>query len=370
MGMVYLNHIHSFFLWNLSSTIFIIKAQKIFENQSLLREVLQLNTTAARDQSMLTGKSRKQRPGSSGRAKRLSVKSHHRKRAMILYGIMLPALVILLVYKYIPMVSGILISFKDFRIARGILASEWVGFENFEKMFASPFFPMILKNTIFISLKKLLFGFPAPIILALMINEVRQNQVKRLFQTAYYLPHFISWIVIGNMLFAFFAPESGALSPVFNALGIPFNPLMNTGIFQEFLVATEIWKEIGWGCIIYLAAITAIDPSMYEAAIIDGANKRHQLLYVTLPTLLPTIMTMLLMRVGQILDAGFDQIFILQNDIVYRVSEILDTYVYKLGFEQGDYAMGTVAGLFKSVIGLVMVVTVNKIAARFDSEVV
>ena len=145
---------------------------------------------------------------------------------------------------------------------------------------------------------------------------------------------------------------------------------MNTGIFQEFLVATEIWKEIGWGCIIYLAAITAIDPSMYEAAIIDGANKRHQLLYVTLPTLLPTIMTMLLMRVGQILDAGFDQIFILQNDIVYRVSEILDTYVYKLGFEQGDYAMGTVAGLFKSVIGLVMVVTVNKIAARFDSEVV
>ncbi|HIU31583.1 MAG TPA: sugar ABC transporter permease, partial [Candidatus Caccousia avistercoris] len=226
---------------------------------------------------------------------------------------MLPALLLIVIYEYIPMGGGLLIAFKDFRITRGILGSDWCGFRNFEMLFTSPFFSMVMKNTIVISLYKLVFGFPAPIILAIMLNEVRSSKVKRVFQTAYYLPHFISWVVIGNLLFAFFAPQSGMLSGVFQSLGITFNPLMDSNVFQGFLAATDIWKEIGWSSIIYLASITSIDSALYEAAAIDGAGKMQMIRHITFPALLPTIITMLLLRVGHILNAGFDQIFILQN---------------------------------------------------------
>ena len=288
----------------------------------------------------------------------------------MIYLLMFPALLILVVYRYIPMGGGILIAFKDFRITRGILASDWCGWDNFERLFRSPFFGMVLRNTICISLYKLIFGFPAPIILAILLNEVRGRKTKRVLQTGYYLPHFISWVVIANLLNVFFAPNSGALSDIFHALGISYSPLTNKSQFQGFLVLTDIWKEVGWSSIIYLAAITSIDPTLYEAAEIDGANRFQLMRHITFSSLVPTIMMMLMMRVGHILNAGFDQIFVMQNSAVYDVSEILDTYTYRLGFEQGDYATGTVAALFKSVIGLVLVVGVNKFAERMDAEVI
>lgn len=292
------------------------------------------------------------------------------QRLGMVYLLMLPAILLLFVYKYIPMGGGLLIAFKEFKITKGIFASQWCGWDNFRRLFQSPFFPMVVRNTICISLYKLLFGFPVPILLAIMLNEVRSGKLKRIFQTGYYLPHFISWVVIANLLIVFFAPSSGALSGIFKALHINYNPLMDSSQFQGFLVLTDIWKEIGWSSIIYLAAITAIDPTLYEAAVIDGANRLQLMRHITFSSLVPTIMMMLLMRVGHILNAGFDQIFVMQNAAVYNVSEILDTFTYKLGFGQGDYATGTVAALFKSAIGLVLVLTVNKLAARFDSEVI
>ena len=304
------------------------------------------------------------------RRRRLPRNGQQWKKLGAVYLLMLPALLLIVIYEYIPMGGGLLIAFKDFRITRGILGSDWCGFRNFEMLFTSPFFSMVMKNTIVISLYKLVFGFPAPIIMAIMLNEVRSSKVKRVFQTAYYLPHFISWVVIGNLLFAFFAPQSGMLSGVFQSLGITFNPLMDSNVFQGFLAATDIWKEIGWSSIIYLASITSIDSALYEAAAIDGAGKMQMIRHITFPALLPTIITMLLLRVGHILNAGFDQIFILQNSAVYNVSEILDTFTYRLGFEQGNYAVGTVAGLFKSVIGLIMITAVNSLAKRHDMEVI
>lgn len=292
------------------------------------------------------------------------------KRMGMIYLLMLPALLMIFVYRYIPMGGGILIAFKEFRITKGIFASDWNGIKNFLTLFQSPFFGMALRNTISISFKKLIFGFPIPILLAIMLNEVRSNKAKRIFQTGYYLPHFISWVVIANLLIVFFAPSSGALSGIFRTLGVNYNPLIDKSQFQGFLVLSDIWKEVGWSSIIYLAAITSIDPTLYEAGVIDGANRFQLMRHITFSSLIPTIMMMLMLRVGHILNAGFDQIFVMQNTAVYEVSEILDTFTYKLGFQQGDYATGTVAALFKSIVGLVLVLGINKLAARIDSEVI
>lgn len=288
---------------------------------------------------------------------------------MPLYAIMALGMAVILVYRYLPM-AGLVIAFKDYRITRGILSSPWNGLVNFQKFLFSPFFGLVLGNTIVISLMRLAISFPAPIALALMLNEVSAARVKRVLQTVYYLPHFISWVVVGNLLYIFFAPSSGLLNDFMtNVMGLKSNLLINPRLFRLVLVTSDTWKEIGWTSIIYLAAVTTIDPSLYEAAYVDGARKGRQLWSITLPCLLPTIMTMLLIRVGHILNAGFEQIFILQNSMVYDVSEILDTYIYKVAFLQGQYAIGAVAGLFKSVIGLIMVLFVNRIADRFGQGV-
>lgn len=291
------------------------------------------------------------------------------KKYLPLYLLMLPGMIYLIVYRYVPM-GGLIMVFKNFRITRGIFGSDWNGLQNFVQLFSVPSFPQILCNTVEISLLKLVFGFPAPIILALMLNELRNIVFKRTPQTALYLPHFISWVVCGTMVFTFFGPSSGVVTKVANEwFGIKLNLMMEPSSFRGLLVASDIWKEIGWGSIIYLAALTGIDSSYYEAAMIDGANKRQQLWYITLPCLMPTIMTMLLLRVGRIMNAGMEQIYVLQNSLVYDTSEILDTYIYKASFKGGQYAIGAAAGLFKSIIGLIFVVGTNKIAKRFDQEV-
>ena len=284
------------------------------------------------------------------------------------YMLMLPGFLYFIVYEYIPM-GGLIMVFKNYRITRGIFASNWVGMQNFIDLFSSPFFPMVIRNTITISLSKLVFGFPAPIIVALLLNEIHNVAFKRTIQTVIYLPHFISWVVLGGIINTLLSPHTGAL-PLFlqRNFGIHLDLLMNPNNFVGFLVGSSIWSTVGWGSIIYIAAITSIDSEMYEAATIDGANRFQQMLRITLPCILPTIMTMLLLRLGNILNAGFEQIFVMQNSLVYTVSEILDTYVYRL-FLQSQYAIGAASGLFKSIIGLCLVLITNKVAKMFQQEV-
>ena len=291
------------------------------------------------------------------------------KRDLPLWGLILPAMIYVLLFRYKSFL-GIQIAFKDFRITRNMWDCAWAGLKNFEKLFSNPMFLTVLENTVSISLMKILFGFPAPIIVALMLNEVRSSAYKRTLKTVMYLPHFLSWVVVGSLVFMFFAPDSGVLSQAWKAMtGHPITIMNDPGQFRYLLVFSDIWKSVGWGTIVYMAALTGIDAQLYEAATIDGANRWQQTWYVTLPGLMPTIMTMLVLRMGGILNAGFDQIFVLQNDLVYRVSEVIDTYVYRISFGQNQYAVGTAADLFQSVIGLIFVLTANKISARFDQEV-
>ena len=285
------------------------------------------------------------------------------------YLMMLPAILLLVVYRYIPMGSLIMV-FKNYRITRNLWDCDWVGLKNFITVFNKYAFKLALKNTIIISLYKLVFAFPAPILLALMLNELRSNRAKRLLQTCYYLPHFISWVVISSLLFTFFAPERGAITKwIFDTFGLRMDILTNATVFRGTLVVTDIWKEIGWSTIIYLATINGIDQQLYEAACVDGATKLQQVWHVTIPGLIPTIMTMLLLRVGHILDAGFEQILVMQNSLVWDVSEILDTFSYSLAFESGKHAQAAVVGCVKSAIGLVLVLTTNSIAKHYDQEV-
>lgn len=304
------------------------------------------------------------------RPKRAARVGREMRKHKALYFMLLPGLIFFLVYRYIPM-YGIVIAFKKFSIGRGIWGSKWVGLENFMDFFTSPVFDMVMMNTVLISLYKLVLCFPAPILLSLMLNEVRRRRFQKTVQTVVCLPYFISWVVLGSIALVFFAPKTGVVPMLAQALtGESFNVMMNPKSFRGFLVFTEIWKETGWSAIIYTAALAGINEELYEAARIDGANKAQELRYITLPGIIPVIMTMLILRVGHILNAGFEQVLILQNDMVYEVSEIIDTYVYKVAFQQGNYGMSTAAGLFKSLIGLVLVVSTNKIAERFDQGVI
>lgn len=287
------------------------------------------------------------------------------RRELPLYVMLIPGIIFFLVYRYLPM-YGIVMAFQDFRLAKGFLGSEWIGFQNFTEFFTSAFFPMVMKNTIVISFLKLIFGFPAPIILALMLNEVRNRAFKKSIQTVVYLPHFISWVVMGNLISIFFGVGEGVIPQLCKDLfGVEIQWMIQHGPFRAILVLSDIWKEAGWGSIIYLAALTSIDSTLYEAASIDGANKFQQLWKITMPALLPIITTMFILRVGGILNAGFEQILILQNPMVYQSSEIIDTYAYARGFVNGDYGFGAAVGLFKSVVGMAMVILANHFARKY-----
>ena len=287
-----------------------------------------------------------------------------------MYLLLIPGLVYLIVYRYGPM-FGLSIAFMDYRMTRTIFNSPWVGLKNFTKLLKTPTFGMIMKNTLSISMLKILFCFPAPIVLALALNDLRNERFKRTLQTIYYLPHFVSWIILGSLIHTLIAPVSGALSKLYIQLtgASQLNILMNPKAFRPLLVVTDIWKEVGWSSIIYLATLAGIDAQLYEAAQVDGANRRQLLWNITLPMLLPTIMTLLLLRVGNILDVSFDQIWVLQNDMVYDVSEVLSTYIYKVSFLQNQPARGAASDFFKSIIGLILVISTNQLAKRFDQEV-
>ncbi|ULL16770.1 sugar ABC transporter permease [Paenibacillus sp. H1-7] len=292
------------------------------------------------------------------------------RKDKLIYLMAVPGILFFIVFHYVPL-YGILIAFKKYNLYQGFSGSPWVGLDNFTKLFAMSGFTRALKNTIVISAYQLIFAFPAPIILALILNEVKNVLYKRFVQTVIYLPHFVSWVVIAGILYAFFSPSTGVIREIaslFGYEGAVINFLSSKEYFRGLLVVSNIWKEAGFGTVLYLATITAIDPQLYEAAKVDGARKLRQIWHITLPGLRTTIVILLILRVGQILSAGLDQVYALYNPQVYEVAEILDTFVYKLAFEEAKYDLSTATGVFKSIIGLILVLATNYIAKKIDRD--
>ncbi|NBC70453.1 ABC transporter permease subunit [Paenibacillus sacheonensis] len=272
---------------------------------------------------------------------------------------LVPGLLYLTVFNYIPM-YGVLLAFKEYKITAGIMESPWVGLKYFRKAFEDPHFFVVVKNTIIISFYKLLFGFPVPILFAVLLNEIRNRTFKKWVQTISYLPHFMSWIVLSGIFITIFSME-GPINAIVKGMGhLPVIFMADERYFRTILVSTSIFQSFGWGSIIFLAAIASIDPQLGEAAIIDGAGRFKRMIYITLPMLVPVMSIMLILSMGTILDAGFDQIFNMYNPQVYDVSDIIDTYVYRIGLIDANYSYSTAVGLFKSVVALILIVGVNR----------
>ncbi|KRF31740.1 ABC transporter permease [Paenibacillus sp. Soil787] len=282
------------------------------------------------------------------------------KQYRVLLVMMIPAIIYYIIFHYLPMI-GVLLAFKDFKITQGILGSPWAGLYHFEKIIHDSYFYTVLKNTIVISLYKLVFGFPVPIVFALLLSEISNLKFKKVVQTVSYLPHFISWVVLAGIFFTIFSLD-GPINAIVKLFGgDPMLYLADDRYFRTILVVTSIFQGFGWGSIIYFAAISGIDPQLYEAAVIDGAGRFKRMIYISIPMLVPIIAIMLILSMSGILDAGFDQIFNMYNAKVYNVSDIIDTYVYRKGLIELNYSYATAVGLFKSVVALLLILAVNRI---------
>lgn len=289
-------------------------------------------------------------------------------RDRYLYLLMLPGILFFLIFKYIPM-WGIIISFQNYSPYLGFLQSEWVGFEHFTRFFTNPDFTLLFRNTMMISLLNLLFFFPLPIFLSVMLNEVRSQLFKRSIQSIVYLPHFLSWVIIAGISFLLLSESSGIVNILLEKFGLNrFDFLTNKDTFWFLLVGQNIWKETGWGTIIFLAAIAGIDPALYEAAKVDGASKIRQIWHITLPGIKNVIIVLLILRLGNIMDVGFEQVFLMMNGAVSQVADVFETYVYRNGIQNGQFSYTTAVGLFKSIIGLVLVLLANWLAKLFGEE--
>lgn len=278
-----------------------------------------------------------------------------------LYLFLLPIVLYYVIFKYLPMV-GTLIAFKNFRFVDGIFGSDWVGMEHFIRMFSNKDFYNIVKNTLLLNVYDVIFGFPVPIILAVMLNEINNHIFKRFTQSILYLPHFMSWVVLGGIIIQICSPSTGVINSILKVFNIqPIYFMADAFWWIVVFVVSGIWQGAGWGTIIYLAAITNIDVQLYEAARIDGAGKFRQIWHITLPGIRGTIATMLILRMGSMMNIGFEKVYMLQNNAVRRVSEVISTYVYRLGIEGAQFSYTTAIGLFQSLISLILVFITNKI---------
>ncbi|ENY97524.1 hypothetical protein HMPREF1093_01779 [Hungatella hathewayi 12489931] len=290
------------------------------------------------------------------------------KEHKVLYLLMVPGLLYFVLFRYLPM-FGLVIAFKDYNIFKGIWASDWVGLANFEALVHSSDFWNVMKNTLVISLTKILIGFPIPILLAILLNDIKSMRFKRVTQTFLYLPHFLSWVVIGGIMLNLFSPVFGLAGEVFRTLGIePVNIMAKKGSIFWVVIFSDVWKEAGWSTIVFLAALTQVDESLYEAAKMDGANKFKQMLHITLPCISSIVIVMLILRIGKVMNAGFEQILVLQNPITMESIDIFDTYVYREGLGRGSYSFAAAVDTFKSVIALILVTSANKISKMFGEE--
>ena len=309
--------------------------------------------------AMMAGENEKKKLSLAMRIKRELVKNRY------LYLLAIPVIAFYALFLYGPM-FGLVIAFKQYNIGQGILQSKWVGFQYFQEFFKSIYFSRTLLNTFIISFADILFGFPLPIIFALLLNELRGTRFKKTVQTVTYLPHFISMVVICGMITDFFSTD-GVISRLIAMLGGEnMNYLASPKWFRTIFVGTNVWQSFGWNSIIYLAALTSVDAQLYEAATIDGAGRFKQLWHVTLPGILPTIMIMLIMRLGQVLSVGYEKIILLYSPSTYNVADVISSYVYRIGIGGSRYSYSAAVGLFQSVINVLMLLLANRLSAKFS----
>lgn len=290
------------------------------------------------------------------------------KASWILYLFLLPSLIYFFIFNYVPM-YGLQIAFRDYMATRGFSGSPWVGFKHLERFLLGPRFFQLFWNTLALSFSQLLFGFPMPIILALLLNQLANVKYKRFVQTITYAPRFISLAVMVGMLNVFLSPHSGFVNHIIEALGL--DPVFFMGrpdLFRPVFITSGIWQFAGWGAIIYLAALTGINPELYDAAVVDGASKLKRIWYIDVPGILPTVTVVLLLRLGQVMNAGFQKALLMQNALNLNVSELINTYVYKQGLLQGNFSYATAIGLFNTVVNLILLLTFNRIAKRIGQE--
>jgi len=282
-----------------------------------------------------------------------------------MYLLLIPGIAFMLLFKYAPM-YGIVIAFQDFNIFAGVAGSEWVGTAQFERLIRSDEFLQVLVNTLLISLYKITLLFPIPIVIALMLNEVRRMFFKRTIQTIIYLPHFLSWVIISGLFVNILSPTGGIVNVMIRALGgEPISFFTDNDLFRSLVVFTAGWKEIGWNAIVFIAAIAGIEQEQYEAAAIDGAGRLRQMWSVSLPGMLPTIVLMFILRIGSLLEAGTEQILTMYNPLVYETGDVIGTYVYRMGLGQQDYSFSTAVGLFNSAVGFLLIVIGNMLSRKF-----
>ncbi|KRE83829.1 protein lplB [Paenibacillus sp. Soil766] len=285
-----------------------------------------------------------------------------------IYVISLPGIIYFLLFKYIPL-FGSVIAFQNYNIFKGIKGSDWVGLEHFQRMFAYTDFLQILKNTILIGIYDMCFAFPIPIVLALLINEVRIMAYKRIVQTVVYMPHFLSWVIVGGIVVGVLSPSTGIVNHLLSLFGVePIYFLGENSYIRTILISSGIWKDSGWGTIIYLAAIAGINPDLYEAAQIDGASRIRQVFAITIPSILPTIVILFLLQIGNFLDFGFERVFVFLNPLNNENGEIIDTFVYRAGLVDRQYSYTTAIGLFKSVVGLMLIMISNMFSKKMTGE--
>lgn len=285
-----------------------------------------------------------------------------------LYLISLPGILFFIVFKYLPL-AGSVMAFQDYNIFKGFSGSPWVGLDQFRRMFTYPEFLRILENTVLIGLYDMVLAFPVPILFALLLNEVRKAAYKRILQTVVYLPHFLSWIIIGGIMIGILSPTTGIVNQILGIFGVdPIYFLGEDSYIRSILVGTGIWKDAGWGTIIYLAALASVNPELYEAAKIDGANRWKQTLSITIPAILSTITIMFLLHIGNFLDFGFERVFVFINSLNESHGDILDTYIYRVGLIDQQYSYTTAIGLFKSVVGLLLVMIGNTLSKKASGE--
>ena len=285
-----------------------------------------------------------------------------------LYLMALPAVLYILVFKYKPM-YGILIAFKNYKHKMGIWGSEWVGFDNFERLFNSYWFPVVLKNTVVISALSIILTFPLPIMLALLVNEIQNGKIRKGFQIVSYAPHFISTVVVCSMVLLFTSPTSGVINQAIVALGgEAYNFMYEPQAFKWVYTVAVIWQGTGWGAIIYYATLSAVDKSLHEAAEIDGANRLQRILHINIPTLMPTVVIMLILRFGQVMNVGYEKVYLLQNSTTLSASEVISTYVYKVGLQNAEFSFSTAAGLFNSVVNCIFLIVVNKVSDKISGS--
>lgn len=292
---------------------------------------------------------------------------HHFKREWQIYALLAPAIIWVIVFLYQPM-YGLQVAFKDYSLFKGIAGSPWIGFEHFETLFQSDQFVRAFWNTMKISALTMLFGFPAPIILALMFNEIMHQGFKRTAQTIVYLPHFISTVIIAGIVITAFSPSAGIVNTVIGWFGIePIYFLSKSEWFRPIFIGSGIWQEAGFSSIVFLAAIAGVNPALYESAMVDGASRWQMMWKITLPAILPTILIMLIIRIGNLLEVSFELIILLYQPATYETADVVNTFIYRQGLQGGQYDLAAAAGLFNAVVAFILVMTANTISRRYSN---